>query len=652
MSYKVDFDSLDSMYNSVGNQANNWISELEAIKGKLQTLLDTSNMSGAAADNIKSYIENVHMTLIALLTQLVSLHSSNCLLYKSDYQTNVDTDLHSVIKSTELLDYKGRIDSTKATAISIDDSISYVLNGIKDIFYVSYADVTAVDAQHISVSNFLTDLDTEINTLEDNHYNNDFINTTQMINALRAFINEQTASNRTYRTNFTIESLASSSSFLQLYNSHVDVTEEMESKSSAIDTAIENENQRVADLQKEYEERQEKATIIKWIVTGVCIVGSIVAIAATGGAATPLVVGAVSAVSGAVMAGANNLADQYVEHGNLIENSDKIDWGSFGKDVVVAGVAGFATGAIGAGVGGAITSKLGSTTIGNTLLHSSSGIVRVGTGAVIGSVSEVTSGVVTRGVGTFITTGGDFKEALDEAVDVKNIALDAAIGGVGGGINEYTSTKQAQQAADDCASAYNKKHNPLKDGEEYGLENLKQTANGGVDFSDSDYILRTEAGEPIQVKIKATGDRVKDYKQAEQILKDEYGIDIDFKSMRTGSDKTHVWHHMDDYNVATNETTMQFIDIDAHKAIRTHAGSAKQYHVANGTGYKHESYVTNYGIDITDEMSTVKGNVMDNINNVSNTPRIEIGHYSNMRLDAFELEKLNARFDNIRSLNY
>lgn len=222
MSYKIDFDSLDSMYNSVGNQANNWISELESIKGKFQSLLDTSNMAGAAADNIKSYIENVHMTLIALLTQLVSLHSSNCLLYKSDYQTNVDTDLHSVISCTELLDYKERIDSTKATAISIDDSISYVLNGIKDIFYVSHADVTAVDAQHILVSNFLSDLDTEINTLEDKHYNHDFINTTQMINALHAFINEQTASGRTYRTQFTIESLASSSSFLQLYNSHVD----------------------------------------------------------------------------------------------------------------------------------------------------------------------------------------------------------------------------------------------------------------------------------------------------------------------------------------------------------------------------------------------------------------------------------------------
>lgn len=651
MSYKVDFNSLNSMYNSVGNQANNWISELEQIKNKLQTLLDTSNMSGAAADNIKCYIENVHMNLIGLLVQLVSLHSSNCLLYKDDYQTNIDTNLHFVIKSTELLDYKKRIDSTKNKAINIDDSIAYVLNGIKDIFYVSYADVSDVDAKHVSVSKFLSDLDTEINTLEDTHYNNDFINTTQMINALRGFINEQMATTRTYRTNFTTEMLASSSSFLQLYNSYINITKEMESKSAAIDTAIENENQRVADLQKEYEERQEKATIIKWIVTGVCIVGSIVVIAGTGGAATPLVVGGVSAVSGVVMAGTNNLADQYVEHGNLIENSDKIDWGSFGKDVVVAGVAGFVTGAIGAGVSGAITSKLGSSAIGNTLLHSGSGIVRVGTAAAIGSASEVASGVVTRGVGTLITTGGDFKEAIDEMVDIKNIAFDATIGGVGGGINEYTSVKEAQKAVDNYASSYNGKHNPLKDGENYGLKNLKQTANGGVDFSESDYILRTSSGDPIQIKIKSTGSRAKDYRLAEKILKDEYSIDIDLKSMRTGSDKTHVWHHLDDYNVATNETTLQFIDINAHKAIKTHAGSAKQYHIANGHGYGKDSFDVDYGFDPTDKLSTIKGGVNDNMDNISNTPTMESSDTFDFRMDALELEELKTRFDNIANVN-
>lgn len=649
MSYKVEFDSLDSMYNSVGSQANIWMTELEAIKAKLQVLIDTSNMAGSAADNIKLYIESVHMTLIGLLSQLVSLHSSNCLLYKSDYHLNIDTGLHSVIHSSELADYKGRIDATKTTAISIDDSISYVLSGIKDIFYVSYDGVSDVDSEHASVSKFLTDLDEEIKALEDKHYNNDFVNTSELINALKTFINEQKSTKRTYRTNFTTDSLASSTTFLQLFNSHVNVSKELEEKTPLLDEAIENENQRVSDLQKEYEEREKKATVIKWIVTGVCIVGSIVAIAATGGAATPLVVGAVSAVSGAVMAGANNLADQYVQHGNLIENSDKIDWGSFGKDVVVAGVAGFATGAIGAGVGGAITSKLGSTAIGNTLLHSSSNIVRVGTGAAIGSVAEVGSGIVTRGVGTYITSGGDIKEAFEESFDVKNIALDAAIGGIGGGINEYTSTKEAQKAVDDYASSYNEKHNPIKDGEAYGLENLKKTKNGGVDFSDSEYILRTENGEPIQIKIKSTGDRAKDYKLAEQMLKEEYGIDIDFKSMRTGRDKTHVWHHMDDYDVATNETTMQFIEIDVHKAIKTHAGSAKQYHIANGKGYGKDSFDPDYGTDITDELSTIKGGVSDNIKNVSNTPTSKSDDYSGLRMDADDIQKLTERFRSIRN---
>ncbi len=646
MNYKVNFDSLDSLYNAVGGQSNSWMEELNALKSKFQVLIDTNNMSGVAANNIKSYIENVHMTILALLSQLVSVHSSNCLLYKNDYQSNVDTDLHANIKATELRNYKSLFTSNNNSAINVDDSIAYVLKGIKDIFYLTYQDVYYVDSAHKSVIDFLGDLDEQIQNLENSHSNNDFTNSQEMINSLKSFIVEQSSNARSYKSDFSTDKLSSSSSFYNLYTSHVGVAKELEEKSSSIETAIANENQRVADLQKEYEERQEKATVIKWIVTGVCIIGSIAAIAATGGAATPLVVGTVSAVSGAVMAGTNNLADQYVQHGNLIENADKIDWGSFGKDVAIGGVTGFVTGYAGAAIGGGVTTLMSKSTVGSTLLHSSSNVVRIGTGAAIGSVSEVTSGIVTRGVGTFISTEGDIGKAFEEATDLKNIAFDAAIGGVGGGLNEYTTTKQAQKAADNYALEYNQKHNPLKDGEDYGLENLKQTANGGVDFSDSDYILRTDSGEPIQIKIKSTGDRVKDYKLAEKTLKEDYGIDMDFASMRTGSDKTHVWHHMDDYNVATNETTMQFIEIDAHKAIKTHAGSAKQYHIANGTGYGKDSFDTNYGFDLTDEMSTIKGGISDNLSNIENTPSMNSGTNKFFGLDSQELDKLLTRFEN------
>lgn len=647
MSYVVDYGALDSLDSSIFSQCSQWQSQLGNVESAVSVLMGTANLSGNSANNIKNYLKSVHSTVISLLGELIYLHSCNFKVYKSDYQAGVDTDLHAVISSEKLTEIQEDLRTYRDQAASVDDQLAYVLRDVRDIFSITYSDIYSADNANRIAENYVKELDQQIQQLEAAHSGQDFEATEALITSLTTFLNEQMARPAGMLTGFDIMQLAASGSFASLYEAHNLAYDQITSRQGAFEIAMENDAQRAEALLKEYEERQKTATTVKWIVTGACVIGSIVAIAATGGAATPLVVGAVSAASGAIMAGANNLADQYVQHGNLIENADKIDWGSFGKETVLAGVAGFATGAIGAGVGGAITSKLSSTAIGNTLLHSGSNFVRIGTAATIGSVSEMGSGIVTRGVGTFITTEGNLGKALDDALDMKNIAFDAALGGAGGAINEYTTTKEAQKAADDFASSYNQKHNPLKDGEDYGLENLKQTANGGVDFSDSDYILRTEAGEPIQVKIKATGDRSKDYKLAEQILKDDYGIDIDFKSMRTGSDKTHVWHHLDDYNVATNETTMQFIEVDAHKAIKTHAGSAKQYHIANGTGYGKDSFDVNYGLDLTDEMSTVKDGVMDNLNNIANTPSMSSGSSFNFRLDSLNLDGLNNHFSSI-----
>ncbi len=651
MSYVVDYGALDSLDSSIFSQCSQWQGRLSDMESAVSVLMGTANLSGNSANNIKNYLKSVHGTVISLLGELIYLHSCNFKVYKSDYQAGVDTDLHAVISSEKLTEIQEDLRTYRDQAASVDDQLAYVLRDVRDIFSITYSDIYSADNANRIAENYVKELDQQIQQLEAEHSGRDFEATEALITSLTTFLNEQLNRPAGMLTGFDIMQLAASGSFASLYEAHNLAYDQITSRQGAFEIAMENDALRNEALLKEYEERQKKATAVKWIVTGVCVIGSIVAIAATGGAATPLVVGAVSAASGAIMAGANNLADQYVQHGNLIENADKIDWGSFGKETVLAGVAGFATGAIGAGVGGAITSKLSSTAIGNTLLHSGSNFVRIGTAATIGSVSEMGSGIVTRGVGTFITTEGNLGKALDDALDMKNIAFDAALGGAGGAINEYTTTKEAQKAADDFASSYNQKHNPLKDGEDYGLENLKQTANGGVDFSDSDYILRTEAGEPIQVKIKATGDRSKDYKLAEQILKDDYGIDIDFKSMRTGSDKTHVWHHLDDYNVATNETTMQFIEVDAHKAIKTHAGSAKQYHIANGTGYGKDSFDANYGLDLTDEMSEVKDGVMDNLDNTANTPSMSSGNAFNFRLDSLNLNGLNDHFSSIANFS-
>lgn len=330
--------------------------------------------------------------------------------------------------------------------------------------------------------------------------------------------------------------------------------------------------------------------------------GSIAVAVVSGGAAIPLI--AMSTAAGAATAATRNLTDQFVEDGF----EDGIDAASLGKDVAIGTFTGLASGVMGMGVSSYVTSQVSSNVLVNSMLHSTSAVKRIGTSVVIGTVSEISSGIVVRGTTEMIQTG-DLGAAVEKATDVKQVLLDGVIGGAGSGVQEFTSIKKAQKAADTAAIKYNtgQKSPPLADGERAGLTKLKPTPNGSVDFSDSDYILRGAAGEPIQVKIKATGSRAKDYAAAEQILKAQ-GVEIDFAAMRTGKDKTHVWHHLDDYNALTNETTLQFVDIKAHEAINNHAGSAKQYQIANGYGYTKKNVDTSQyqGIDVAKYISPIR----------------------------------------------
>lgn len=344
-----------------------------------------------------------------------------------------------------------------------------------------------------------------------------------------------------------------------------------------MDTAIEEYEDAEYDPEREAAELERRKTIAaiwNWTVVGLCIVAGVAVSVLTGGAAIPAIIA--SACTGAVMAGTQNLTGQYVEDGF----EDGVDWGSFGTDVAIGTVTGAVSGAIGAGANAA-SSKITSALI----KPGASGLQRIGISVVVGSTSDITSGVLTRGTTEYIKTG-EIDTALKSALDPGEMVKDGVIGGVSSGVEEYTAIRKAQKAANKAASDYNgnQKSTPIQDGEKAGLKGLKETPNHGVNFEDSDHILRLEDGEPVQIKIKATGDRVKDYEAAEAALKKQ-GIDIDFKKMRTGKDKSHVWHHLDDYDAMTGETTLQFIEVKAHKAIKTHSGSAKQYHVVHGQGY-------------------------------------------------------------------
>lgn len=437
MGFHVDYDELNNMYNALA-QDTAWLGEaMSTFNTGLQSLLSSNHISGDGADNVKTYLESTYSTVLASLSKLLDAHHRNCMIYKNHYQTEIDTGLHSIIDEGELNIIKSGLLTQGNYSDTLVAGINAAFDSVSDITWYHAPDYIYLDNEYTYIDNFIVTLVDDINTLEDNHISADFVNTAPLISAITAFINERLGDTRDFKSDFKVQDFANSPALAVLAQAYVNVDEELKENQSEYEDAIKAEEGRMEALQAEIEEREKKATVEKWTVTGLCVVGSVVAIGvivASGGTATPLVVGSVSAVSGAIIAGNNTAADQYVQSGKIT------DWGEIGSSALLGGVSGFITGYIGAGISGSITNSLSSA--GSSLLNSSSMAVRVGTNAVIGSTSEVISGVATRGVSTFATTmissGGDistsFGTAIDSAFDKEAILFDAALGGASGGI--------------------------------------------------------------------------------------------------------------------------------------------------------------------------------------------------------------------------
>lgn len=118
-------------------------------------------------------------------------------------------------------------------------------------------------------------------------------------------------------------------------------------------------------------------------------------------------------------------------------------------------------------------------------------------------------------------------------------------------------------------------HNPLEWVDPLGLSKYS-----GVDFAGTDALYQ---GGTNVVKIQMTGGRYGDFKAANDIAgyKGASG-NATGKSHPDG----YTWHHLDDYDPATNTSTMQLVKTEAHEASFPHAGSVSQFEKEHGVKYE------------------------------------------------------------------
>ncbi len=435
MNYKVDYDNLHELNENILNQSKKWSDKLEVLMLDLENLAETSNMSGESAEAIKYYLENVHMKIISSLSNLIFLHSMNCNRYSQKYFNYIDTNTHAKIYFEELDDSRKDLKKQQSKVIDIDQIIRSIIRESRDIIYLEYKGSLDVNDVHNESITFIDKLDKKIVSLENQHYSNDFVYTKELIDALNEFIATQCCYSRNYRDGFLGESFYLTKEYKALLATNIKVNSEIEDNIESFESAMANRSERLEVLESERKKRERLANII----TGsVALIGAIALTVVTFGAAGPAVAIGCGALIGGITKGTSALADEYVEHGNLLENSDKVDWGECVIEATTGAIVGGFTGYIGGSFSG-VTAMA----------------PKGATGAVIRSTSSIISGASSRAITTYSETGSITKTVASVFNPIE-IMYDGTTGSFVGNIGEEIVKTLGNEVIDEVSEKCSK----------------------------------------------------------------------------------------------------------------------------------------------------------------------------------------------------
>ena len=456
MSYKVEYERLDETVALLSEAVDSWLKENNQLDSSVKAIIGSNNISGNAADSLKSYLSYAYPLINRSFSDLVKLFIDNLKIYRQDYYGSIDPDSATVIHDRELFTIKDQIRMWDSEASNVGAEAQSVAASVSDLVAFPSLDTNMVNAAAKIITQKIENLDADINSLENKHLGSDFSSIDAMINSLNAVVKELSGKNRDFKTSFNAASMKSLKGIPALMAAEVAVKNDLSAKQSEAKLALDLENARI---QKEAEAaraaREKKATVFKWVVTGAIAIGSAALIASTGGAAAPLVIGA---ASGILKGALNTAADEYTEKG--WETKDW-DLAAIGKDAAIGGVTGLITGSV--GTEATVIQKAGAKAISEALKSSVNTYIdirngeaetkdffkNVGSSAVEGFVEEVVGGVLD------IPIEGENDWAYKAAYKAVEKTASGGLGRLAGGMieNEGTFGSRLKSSLEDAGDS-------------------------------------------------------------------------------------------------------------------------------------------------------------------------------------------------------
>ena len=285
MSYNIKFDDITSVQVESQKTMNAWGESMSSLNKAMNDFIKNQNLQGQAISSMRTYLVEVHGTLLQTLANLMNDYSTNLLLYKDGYY-QIDGDLHTKLPGKEFTrlhsDLKGSRDKLKPEI----ELLKTTKSDISDLVSYEGSSHTSTIMNYNFLMNQIKNLDTSITQYESSHSSQDLAAFKELLAATKALIAEHSGKSRnvgTYQSG-DFGKLKSVQRFAIAYDQ---AAKQMESRVERVKAAQERDKVRFEALAAE--DRAKKGWIDLGVGVFTAVIG-IIAIVSTMGAATPLVV--------------------------------------------------------------------------------------------------------------------------------------------------------------------------------------------------------------------------------------------------------------------------------------------------------------------------------------------------------------------------
>ena len=312
MSYWIRQDDITNVFYF----SNGIISQTSEGVGKIGTAFSSfvgmNSFSGAAADGIKAYIAEVHLTTLLSIGEIFTEFNSKFLLYRDGY-FSIDDNSHAQLHEETLFTNETFYTTNRLDVMGKSEDLQGVIDSIADIFPCSLPSVAAVESDCTHIATTLNQLNQSAGDYEQTHLS-DFDNLDRMISSLSAFIDNYSGgrSMGSYQPG-DVMSLPCFNNLLTAVNDASKARNTEENK-RVLSIASEHEEVRYKQLVEELAEQREADGMWMAISSGFEVVGglfvigvSTVSLVATCGAAAPLAVPGIIGGLGMVVHGVSNM---------------------------------------------------------------------------------------------------------------------------------------------------------------------------------------------------------------------------------------------------------------------------------------------------------------------------------------------------------